>query len=562
MIAKRFFFTFLYSILILTTGISQKKEFTRSDTLRGTLLPERSWWDVKKYQIRITPSIEEKTIQGVVSIVYQELPRHSGIMQIDLQAPMKIDSVSYERESRNFKSIDKNAWHIFLPERKDPKKRNSRNRYDTIHIHFSGKPREAIRPPWDGGWIWKKDEKGRPWVSLACQGLGASVWLPCKDHQSDEPELGMSLTVITPKELTVVANGRKTQENSFKNLKSTTWEVKNPINLYNIVPYIGYYTSFTDTLVGEKGKLDITYWVLDYNKSKAKLQFTQTKPMLRAFEYWFGPYPFYEDGYQLVESPHLGMEHQSAIAYGNKFQNGYMGRDLSGTGWGNKWDFILIHESGHEWYGNNITTKDIADLWVHESFTNYSEALYTEFHFGKQAASEYLKGLRRNIRLDEPMAGPYGVNKSGSGSDIYYKGSNMIHTIRQVMNDDEKFRKMLREMNRVFGKRPCTGQDIEHFITSFSEFDFSYLFDQFIRTTDVPILNIEKNTKDSSITFYWTNCIEDFSIPIHVKTDTNTYTFTPTKDPATKRLNKQQWDMIIPESIELMYYIQVKMSVK
>lgn len=561
MIAKRFLYILIYSLLAFHPEQLLSQKFTRSDTLRGTLLPERIWWDVKKYQIRITPSIEEKTVQGVVSIIYQESPRHKGIMQIDLQSPMKIDSVAFEHQARNFSKIDKNAWHVFLPERLEPKKRTSKNRYDTVHIYFSGKPREAIRAPWDGGWIWKKDEKGRPWVSLACQGLGASVWLPCKDHQSDEPELGMSLTVITPKELSVVANGRKTQENSFKNLKSTTWEVKNPINLYNIVPYIGHYTSFKDTLIGEKGKLDISYWVLDYNLSKAKLQFNQTKPMLRAFEYWFGPYPFYEDGYQLVESPHLGMEHQSAIAYGNQFQNGYMGRDLSGTGWGKKWDFILIHESGHEWYGNNISTKDIADMWVHESFTNYSETLYTEYMFGKQAGDEYVFGLRKNIQLDAPMVGAYGVNKSGSGSDIYYKGSNMIHTIRQVMNNDELFRKMLREMNQVFGKKTITGQDIEHFITSYSGFDFSDFFDQYLRTTNIPILHIEKKVADSSMTFYWTNCSDEFSIPIHLSDSNNHFTFKPQKDPISIKLNKIQWEMIRPEAIELKYYINVKQSV-
>jgi aminopeptidase N len=307
-----------------------------------------------------------------------------------------------------------------------------------LDIVYHGVPRPAVNPPWDGGWIWKKDAKGRAWMTVACQGLGASVWFPCKDHQSDEPDEGASLTMVVPDTLVAVANGRLTNQSSGKGLASYTWQVENPINNYTIIPYIGKYVNFTDTLMGEKGKLDLSYWVLDYDLEKAKKQFTQVKPMLRAFEYWFGPYPFYEDSYKLVEAPHLGMEHQSAVAYGNKFMNGYMGGDLSGTGQGKWWDYIIVHESGHEWFANNITTNDIADMWVHEGFTDYSETLFIEYYKGKDSANVYLQGLRRNISNDKPIIGPYGVNQEGSG-DMYFKGANMIHTIRQVINDEKTF---------------------------------------------------------------------------------------------------------------------------
>src|SRR4029079_6357812 len=268
-----------------------------------------------------------------------------------------------------------------------------------------------VRPPWDGGWIFTKDAQGRPWMTVACQGLGASVWYPCKDYQGDEPDNGATLTINVSNELIAVSNGRPGSKSEIptSQLQSYTWNVRSPINNYTIVPYIGHYVNWSDTLQGEKGKLDLNYWVLDYDLDKAKKQFEQVKPMLRAFEYWFGPYPFYEDGYKLVEAPHLGMEHQSAVAYGNHFQNGYLGRDLSGTGWGMKWDYIIVHESGHEWFANNITTKDIADMWIHEGFTDYSETLFTTCEYGVEAGNDYVIGTRKNIQNDIPVIGFYGV---------------------------------------------------------------------------------------------------------------------------------------------------------
>jgi aminopeptidase N len=302
-----------------------------------------------------------------------------------------------------------------------------------LTLHFHGKPREAVRPPWDGGWIFSKDKLGRPWMSVACQGLGASVWYPCKDHQSDEPDNGAKLRITIPDTLVAVGNGRLTGKTSYQPGTMTwDWEVKNPINNYNIIPYIGKYVTWHETFDGEKGKLDCDYWVLDYELDKAKEQFKQAPLMLRCFEHWMGPYPFYEDGYKLVQAPHLGMEHQSAVAYGNQFKNGYLGRDLSGTGWGLKWDFIIIHESGHEWFANNITSKDLADMWIHEGFTNYSETLFTTCEFGVEAGNDYCIGTRKNIRNDIPVIGPYGVNQEGSG-DMYYKGGNLLHTIRNII---------------------------------------------------------------------------------------------------------------------------------
>ncbi|MFN2440834.1 MAG: M1 family aminopeptidase, partial [Chitinophagaceae bacterium] len=375
------YFSFLTSAC--SQVLNNKPKASRQDSLRGTITKERAWWNVLKYDITVTPDFVNRSIKGKNEITFFDNGGYT--MQIDLQQPMKIDSAVMENRKIDFKR-DGNVFWLYL--RDSTRTYRIKPGIKELTIYFHGIPRPALNAPWDGGWIWKKDDKGRPWMSVACQGLGASVWYPCKDHQSDEPDNGASITVNIPDTLVAVANGKLKSKNLKNGLASYTWQVKNPINNYNIVPYIGKYVNYTEAFNGEKGKLNCSYWVLDYNLEKAKKQFEQVKPTLKAFEYWFGPYPFYEDDFKLVESPHLGMEHQSAVAYGNKFQNGYLGSDLSGTGQGLKWDFIIVHETGHEWFGNNITTKDIADMWVHEGFTNYSETLFMEYNFTKQDAYE------------------------------------------------------------------------------------------------------------------------------------------------------------------------------
>jgi aminopeptidase N len=519
--------------------LHQLHQFTHQDTLRGSLNPERTWWDVMRYDIKVKPDFGSKTIEGEVKIVFKTTEDLHDInvgskrfskdeykMQIDLQEPMIIDKIikidsalkgehnSVRIEGTTINELkferDGNAVFVYI----HPLPLYSKNTIDSITIYYHGKPREAIRPPWDGGWIWKKDANGNPWMSVACQGLGASVWYPCKDHQSDEPDNGATLSMVVPDTLTAVGNGRlKEKKNNNDGTATWVWEVKNPINNYNIIPYIGKYASFTETFNGEKGKLDCSYWVLDYNLDKAKEQFKQAALMLKCFEYWFGPYPFYEDGYKLVESPHLGMEHQSAVAYGNKFANGYLGRDLSGSGWGLKWDFIIVHESGHEWFANNITSKDLADMWIHEGITNYSETLFTECQFGKEAGSDYVIGTRKNIKNDIPVIGVYGVNMEGSG-DMYYKGGNMMHTIRQVINNDSLFRQILRGLNKTFYHQTVTTAEIENYISKQSGIDFSKVFDQYLRTVQIPVL--EYTLKDGKLSYRWTNCVSGFKLPLKI----------------------------------------------
>ncbi len=485
-------------------------QFNENDTLRGTLNKERSWWNALYYDITIEPDFLKKEIKGSNKIRFATVGKSmENKLQIDLQHPMKIDSVIYHGKALAFNKRGGDAWLIDLG-------RTKKRSLDSLIIYYGGNPTIAKNPPWDGGWIFATDKKGRPWMTVACQGLGASVWYPCKDHQSDEPDQGAAITVITADSLKVVANGRLVSTVKLAGGKTiTTWSVINPINNYNIVPYIGAYSNWKDSYQSNSGKqLDLSYWVIDYNIEKATPQFNKdTKRMLAAFEYWFGPYPFQEDGFKLVESPHLGMEHQSAIAYGNGFGNGYRGRDLSGTGWGKDWDYIIIHESGHEWFANNITTNDIADMWVHEGFTMYSEVLFIEYHYGKKAADAYCQGIRTKIRNDRPIIGFYGVNHEGSG-DMYNKGAGMLHHIRTMINNDSLFREILLGLNKDFYHKTVDTKDIEDYFIRKTSLPLSPVFNQYLRATKIPIFEYTYN--QGKLRYRFTNCDKDFTMPVRL----------------------------------------------
>lgn len=494
-------------LLICLSGILGAQTFTKQDSLKGSDTKFRNFWDVKKYEILVEPKFDDKSISGNNSISLEITKDITNpTFQIDLQQPIK-----YFIKSSNigFSNEKREGDFIFLETKRVFKKGEKLN----INIHFEGKPVVGKKLPWDGGWSFTKDKNNNPWISVAQEGVGASVWLPVKDIWSDEPDDGIILKIKTEKDLTGVGNGRLIAKNADGNKMIYTWEVKNPINDYSIIPNVGKYVNFKDTFNGEKGTLDLDYWVLDYNLEKAKKHFQQVKPMLEAFEYWFGPYPFYEDSYKLVESPYLGMEHQSSVAYGNNFENGYLGRDLSGTGVGLHWDFILVHESGHEWFANNITAKDQADMWIHESFTCYSETLFTEKFMNKEAAQQYIIGQRKNIQNDTPVIGQYGVRNEGSG-DMYYKGANMLHTIRQIINDDEKFRQILRGLNKDFYHQTVTGKQIEDYISAKAGFDFSTVFNQYLRTVKVPTL--EYMQKGEELKFRYTNAVENLKLPLRI----------------------------------------------
>jgi aminopeptidase N len=512
------FWIVLISFQSFSQGLLKEKyTFTKQDTLRGSITPERAWWDLTYYHLDIKVNPEEKFISGKNTIQYKVLENKS-IMQIDLQQPLKIIKVLQNGESLDVKH-EGNAHFIQL------KKEQELGSIQTIDVYYEGNPKEAIRAPWDGGFSWKKDQNGNDFVATSCQGLGASVWWPCKDHMYDEVD-SMLISVNVPSKLMDVSNGKLRSVEQIGDTKTYSWIVKNPINNYGVNVNIGDYVHFNEVYDGEGGNLDMNYYVLKDNLEKAKEHFKDAPKMMKAFEHWFGQYPFYKDGYKLVEVPYLGMEHQSSVTYGNKYMPGYLGRDLSGTGWGLKFDFIIIHESGHEWFANNITYKDIADMWIHESFTAYSENLFLDYYYGKEASAAYVIGTRKNVLNDKPIIGPYNVNKEGSG-DMYYKGANMLHTLRQLIKDDEKWRQILRGMNRTFYHQTVTTQQIESYLSTESGIDLTAFFNQYLRSTKIPTL--EYSIKNKELKYRYTNIVNGFNIPI--KTTIN---------------NEEQW--IVPKA--------------
>lgn len=489
-------------VLFLCVSASAQK-FTRADTLLGSITPERAWWDVQHYDLKVTVNPSEKSIRGSNTIRYKVLTLFN-VMQIDLQAPMKIDKIIQNNEEIAFTS-EGNAHFLKLQKKQIAGSENQ------ITIYFSGKPKEAVHPPWDGGFTWEKDSNGKHFIATSNQGIGASVWWPLKDHPYDEPDNGATIAVTVPKNLMDVSNGRLKNIIENDTTKTWVWEVVNPINAYGIDLNIGDYVHWSQKYKGEKGMLDMDYYVLRENEQKAKEQFKQAPMMMEAFEHWFGPYPFYEDGYKLVEAPYLGMEHQSSVTYGNNFENGYLGRDLSGTGWGLKFDFIIIHESGHEWFANNITATDVADMWLHEGFTAYSENLYLDYFFGKKAASEYVIGTRKSIKNDRPIIGIYNLDYEGSG-DMYYKGANILHTLRQLINDDAKWRDILRGLNKEFYHKTVTTQQIEEYISEKSGLDLTAFWNQYLRTTMIP--NVEYAKDGNKLKTRYTSIVENFDMPV------------------------------------------------
>ena len=488
---------------LLTKTSSQ---FTRQDTLRGSITKERSWWDLKHYHLDIKVNPKDSTIIGSNTIKYTVLESHD-VMQIDLQQPMAISRVVQDGLNLKFKR-EGNAYFITMIALQKT------GSIKEITVFYGGQPKVAINPPWDGGITWKKDVNGKLFIASSCQGLGASVWWPNKDHMYDEVE-NMLISVNVPGDLVNVSNGRLQSVKTVKDgTKTYNWYVANPINNYGVNINIGDYVSFSEKFKGEKGNLDCTYYVLRDNLAKAKEQFKDVPRMLQAFEHWFGPYPFYEDSYKLVEAPYLGMEHQSSVTYGNGYKNGYRGRDLSGTGWGLKFDFIIIHESGHEWFANNITYKDIADMWIHESFTNYSESLFLEYFYGKEAGYTYVRGIRKNIKNDKPIIGQYNVNNEGS-SDMYYKGANMLHTLRQIVDNDAKWRMILRGLSSTFYHQTVSTKQIEDYLSKEIGIDLEPFFNQYLRDTRIPTL--EYFLKDETLGYRWTNCVVGFNMPVKVQ---------------------------------------------
>ena len=522
--------TLLSSIIIISSLLSTNSASAelfpkraiddhQQNIFRGTITPERAWWDLTHYNLDITVNPESKSIAGTNTMKYKVLSE-SKRLQIELQPPMQLTKVE---QNGKVLSVEQLGYSYFI---KLEAEQEIGQEYQ-LTMHFSGTPHEALRAPWDGGITWAKDDNGKDFIASTCQGLGASIWWPNKDHAYDEPNNGALISVEVPEHLMDVSNGRliKVDHNKQAKTKTYHWQVVNPINNYGININIGDYVHFGEKYAGELGQLDMDYYVLRDNLEKAKTQFKDAKRTIEAFEHWFGPYPFYQDSFKLVEAPYLGMEHQSSVTYGNGYQNGYLGKDRSQAGPGMLFDFIIVHESGHEWFANNITHNDVADLWIHESFTNYSESLFLEYHFDQEKAFEYIRGQRLNIQNKSPIIGKYGVHQEGS-SDMYDKGGNMLHTIRQIIDNDETWRGILRGLNKKFYHGITDSAQVENYISEQAGKDFSKIFDQYLR--DIRIPTLEYFVKNNEMQYRWGNAIDGFDMPIKVTIAGKTQWLSPT----------------------------------
>ncbi|HSW31312.1 MAG TPA: M1 family metallopeptidase [Longimicrobiales bacterium] len=499
----------------------ERPAYTRADTLRGSVGPARAWWDVTFYDLHVRVSPADSSITGWNGITYRVL-RPGQELQIDLQPPLEVDSMVLGRTKLEYRR-DGNAFFVRLPAPQSP------GEVHTVTVHYGGKPAVAVRPPWDGGFIWKQDARGNPWVATANQGLGASVWWPNKDHGSEEPD-SQRIAVTVPTPMVNVSNGRL-RRTTVNDDGTTTWEwfVASPINNYGIAVNAGSYAHWQEVFDGEDGPLTLDYWPLAENQAAARRQWAQVPPMMRCFEKWFGPYPFYGDGFKLVEAPHLGMEHQGAVAYGNGFANGYRGTDLSGTGQGLAWDFIIVHESAHEWFANSVTAAESGDLWIHESLANYAENLYTECLTGsKEAGAEYVIGTRSRITNDRPIVGDYGVNDQGPG-DKYYKGGNMLHTLRQLVEDDERWRGALRGLAREFRHQAVSTAQVEAYLSEATGIPLAEFFEQYLRTNRVPTLEVRR--EGATLRYRWADVVPGFDMPVRAAVGDGPVTWIyPTRD--------------------------------
>ncbi|MEX1256669.1 MAG: M1 family metallopeptidase [Gemmatimonadota bacterium] len=496
----------IFPALPAAAAAQQEPPLTRADTLRGTITPERAWWDVAYYDLAVHVNPASSSIAGSNVIEYRVVTEGPDRdMQLDLAATMTVDSILANGSPAEWRR-DGNVLYLRAPG-------GAAGSVHRVAVHYGGKPLVAANAPWDGGFVWARDPRGAPWVGTAVQGTGASVWWPTKDHQSDEPD-SMRIRVTVPDPMIAVTNGRPGPVVANPGGTSTyTWTVSNPISTYSISISAGDYVRFGETFDGEAGPLSLDYWVLEPHLADARRHFAQVPEVLTCFETWFGPYPFYEDSFKLVESPYLGMEHQSAIAYGNRFVNGYLGQDLSGTGLGLSWDYIIVHEAAHEWWGNNVTTDDIADMWVHEGFGNYAEGIFVECRQGEEAGARYIRGLRAGIANDGPVIGPYGVNREGSG-DMYPKGANLLHTIRQVVDDTDLWRSILRGLNETFRHETVTSAEVEAYVSDRAGRDFGPVFDQYLRRASLPILELA--VRDGTLSYRWRAEVEGFDLPVRV----------------------------------------------
>ena len=538
------------SLIFSFSAVSQ--EFTYSDSLRGNLSELRLCYDVFYYDLNVTVDDHQQKLINSSNTIHAIAISSFQKIQIDLFESLKIHSIEFEEKILEFERIH-NAVFVNFP------RVINVNEKINFKVMYSGKPRVAVNPPWDGGFSWEKDKNGNSWIGVSCQGLGASSWWPCKDHQSDEPD-SMNITSTVRYPLQVISNGKKKSDKTFfsdilqSKANKSSWFVSYPINNYNVTLCVGDYKYFNDYHVNNYDTLELDYFVLKYNYNKAKDHFQQVKPMLECFEKYFGPYPFYNDGYTLIETPYLGMEHQSAIAYGNNYLPGYNGNRqfISGL----DFDYIIIHETGHEWWGNSITTNDIADMWIHEGFCTYSEVLYVECIYGYDIMLDYVNNQKRSVRNDKPIIGPYNVNKKGS-NDMYQKGSLMLHTLRSLIDNDSLWFSIIKGISEEFKYQIVDGVEIIEYINEKVDLDLLYFFQQYLYKSEIPTFEYKTQKKGRGYTLlYRWNAIDDFNMNIKVNIGTKDILLLP--DSEWKEYNLGNVDIKSFKVRDDLFFVNVK----
>ncbi|MFA6517085.1 MAG: M1 family metallopeptidase [Bacteroidia bacterium] len=510
-------FVLLLLCISLLQSVSAQNKISRRHLLHGALSPMRNCYDVKHYDIALKVIPDQKRIVGANRIGLLAVQNFNRL-QIDFSYKMGIDSIKLGNAVCTYLRDSDAVW-VQMPLKVES------GTFTYLTIYFSGIPVAAKKAPWDGGFVWSSDSSGKPWIGLACEGIGASVWLPCKDHWSDEAD-SVDMHLEVPQGLTGVSNGRwvRTEENSSPGFNRFHWQVRNPINNYSITVNIGDYVYIRDSMLHDEGKamLELNYFVLKGNEEKAATHFQQVKTMIQAFEYYFGTYPFASDGYKLVEAPFWGMEHQSCVAYGNNYQNNPF-----------NFDFIIIHESGHEWFANSITADDPAEMWIHESFTTYSEALYVEYMQGKARSQHYLNQQKEKIVNKEPMMGPRDVYfHDRHDNDIYYKGTWMLHTMRSMLNNDSLWFAALKGFAVRHQKKIINTTDVLNYFNEATGRSWDAFFKQYLHESKIPVLEYKVSGQADGnlvIRYRWRQVVKGFEMPVWVT------------------MTKGKWDMIVPQ---------------
>lgn len=489
---------------------SNRNSFTHADTLMGMLSAFRTCYDVLFYHLDIQVLPETKSIKGSNTIRFKVINDFS-VFQVDLFANMKIEKIVFhEREL----SYTREADAVFIKYPGILKKGS----VEEIQIFYQGTPQLLDIQNSASGLIWYQDKNGKPWIESVSQGSGASVWWPCKDHLSDKPD-SMRISVTVPKGLTDISNGKMLSKTELPGkLTRFEWYVSYPINSYNAVIYIGDYTHFSEEYFNGMDTLPINYYTMTYNKEKGMEFFMQVKPMLNLFERSFGPYPFKNDGFALVESPY-GMEHQGAVSMGAMYNppnsSKYDSAGLTNTLW---------HETAHEWWGNSVTCKDYADFWIHESFATYAEVFARKTFVGIQEAKNYTKNWKPDNK--EPIIGFYNVNDFHMG-DMYSKGARMLITLQNLIKNDSLWFTILRSIQNTFKYQTVTTEDIVHAFNESTKSDYTYLFDQYLRYPAIPELLLRFSKEGSSlfVQYKWKSDVKEFKMPIQVTTSKNVYAF-------------------------------------